>query len=76
MSNQNGNGGCFIVLLIVLFSEALLPIVCAPLLLPFLIADADAKTQRLVLTVLAVFVIAAIWFWLKSRSRRKKGDRR
>ena len=74
MSKQDNRCGCLIVLLIVLFSEALLPIVCAPLLLPLMIVDADPETRRSILIWMSVLVIGVLWFWLKSRSRRKKGD--
>jgi hypothetical protein len=71
MSKQNG--GCPIALLIILFSEALLPFACLPFIAPFIIADADPETRRSILTFLGIIVIGVLWFWLKSRSRRKKG---
>ncbi len=61
-------------ILIILFSEALLPFTCLPLIAPFIIADLDPETRKSVLTVLAIIVIVAIWFWSKSRSLREKGD--
>jgi len=76
MSQQDNRCGCLVVLLIILFSEALLPFACLPFIAPFVIADLDPETRKSVLTVLAIIVIVALWFWLKSRSLREKGDRK
>jgi len=72
MSKRDDCCGCLIMLLIILFSEALLPIVCLPFTAPFIIAELYPESRTEILAVFAVIVVGLTWFWLRSRAKKRR----